>query len=174
MLGSAAAARDEFATHTKTQDEMPDPKLRPDLPLIILSSERPETVLISLMIAHKLFAQLPSAVSVELLDAIAEHCMTFKTRGLVSEVIDPWVERLAPQAIRSGDLRWLRIGWAFWLDCIYYAQANYWVWASTKQTLTDPVFASMKYDETVPMDLQGKRISYLLRKPTLIVRSSFT
>jgi hypothetical protein len=72
----------------------------PDLPLVILLCERPETVLISLWIAHKQFAKLPSAVSIGLLDALAEHCIAFGIRGPVSEAINPWVERLAPQAVR--------------------------------------------------------------------------
>jgi hypothetical protein len=99
VLRSAAAVRDESLTRQPKQIDMFLPQL-PDLPLVILLCERPETVLISLWIAHKQFAKLPSAVSIGLLDALAEHCIAFGIRGPVSEAINPWVERLAPQAVR--------------------------------------------------------------------------
>jgi hypothetical protein len=96
------------------------------LPRIILPCEHSRTLFITLIVAHGRPWVLPSAVGFELLDALAEHCTIFGTRQLVSEVILPWVELLTPQAVSWGDLRWLRIGWAFWLDCIYEAQLKYW------------------------------------------------
>ncbi|KAF2690918.1 hypothetical protein K458DRAFT_412246 [Lentithecium fluviatile CBS 122367] len=130
------------APTTTTNKELENDTMIPpaDLPQIFLPHEHPETVLITLTTAHHRPWELPSAVSLKLLHALAMHCADFDTCGLVSEAIIPWVERLALQATRCGDLRWLYIGRVFWLDCIFHAQLQYWIWASTRDTISNPLF----------------------------------
>ncbi|KAF1960435.1 hypothetical protein CC80DRAFT_590671 [Byssothecium circinans] len=132
-------------------------------PRIILPLDYPETVYITLLVAHHCFWDLPTTISFELLDQLALHCRIFRTEKLLARVIDPWIERLANQATAEGCLRWLHISWVFQLDCIFAAQLHYFIWNSTNDTLGAGMCGiELPGHDRLGKDLRGTSISAIM------------
>ncbi|KAF2256163.1 hypothetical protein BU26DRAFT_15759 [Trematosphaeria pertusa] len=130
---------------------------RGSMPEIFLPLDYHETIAITLIAAHHRNWMLPSAIDVELLGELAVHCRTFGTEYLVTQVAEPWIERLASSALERGCHRWLHIAWVFQLDCIFEAQLDYWIWHSTGNAVQAGLFGpELAHHGKLGRDLQGK------------------
>ncbi|KAF2185559.1 hypothetical protein K469DRAFT_665164 [Zopfia rhizophila CBS 207.26] len=131
------------APQIQTLDSMEDCLSVSNMPHIYVPDDHPEAVGINLLIMHLRFDLLPPAIHFDMLFELAAHCEKFNTESLLTKFVVPWVQRLLPQALDTGNSQWLFIAWVFRLQELFDAHMQHLVCTSKKdeegRLIVDPL-----------------------------------